>query len=277
MHSPQEKIQLIKSIAEDIGNLLSTRSSSDFDLPSPCVLWQAGDVVAHLIGGAQRHTESLKRALLGHADPPLGYVVPELEQLSFNNANRDKEIRANIGANLVSQFAECYSDLNDILVAFGSDDWNIACWHARSGTITAMQYLDLRVQEIVIHQWDLARSFNEDFHLQKENADILLTIAPNWLSGTFRPGVHLSEPIRYVFHLDGLGITVADINCYGDTFEINEDFPNIPDCEIYCDPESYILFIYGRIDITTPEFSANMKVIGDLDLMNQFEERFKGL
>ena len=74
-----------------------------------------------------------------------------------------------------------------------------------------------------------------------------------------------------------MGITVSDINCYGDTFEINEDFPNIPDCEIYCDPESYILFIYGRIDITTPEFFANMKVIGDLDLINQFEERFKGL
>ena len=163
------------------------------------------------------------------------------------------------------------------MAGFGSDDWNIPCWHARSGTITALQYLDLRVQEMVIHQWDLARSFNQDFHLQKENTDILLTIVPNWLSGTFRPGVHLSEPIRYVFHLDGLGITVSDINCYGDTFEINEDFPNIPDCEIYCDPESYILFIYGRIDITTPEFFANMKVIGDLDLMNQFEERFKGL
>ena len=201
MHSPQEKIQLIKSIAEDIGNLLSTKTSSDFDLPSPCVLWQAGDVVAHLIGGAQRHTESLKRAFSGHADPPLGYVVPELEQLSFNNANRDKEIRANIGANLVSQFAECYSDLNDILAGFGSDDWNIPCWHARSGTITALQYLDLRVQEMVIHQWDLARSFNQDFHLQNENTDILLTIVPNWLSGTFRPGVHLSEPILSLIHI----------------------------------------------------------------------------
>lgn len=277
MQNPQEKIQLIKSIAEDIEKLMLVKLPGDFDVPSPCALWQAGDVIAHLIGGAQRHVESLKRASLGTSNAPLGYIVPELDQLSFNNANRDKEIRENIGSNLRSQFTECYSYLNDVLVGLSPDDWNMPCWHARSGTITALQYLDLRVQEMVVHQWDFARSFSEAFHLEKEKAAMLLTIIPNWLAGTFRPDLHLSEPIKYAFHLDGSGVSVTNINCYGDTFEIIQDFPDTPDCEIYCDLESYVLFIYGRIGTTTLLFSENMKVFGDLDLMKRFEQWFKSL
>ena len=277
MQNPQEKIQLIKSIAEDIEKLMLGKSPQDFDVPSPCALWQAGDEIAHLIGGAQRHMESLKRASLGSSHAPLGYVVPELDQLSFNNANRDKEIRANIGSNLISQFTECYSYLNDVLVGLSPDDWNMPCWHARTGTITALQYLDLRVQEMVVHQWDFARSFSEDFHLEKEKSAMLLTIIPNWLSGTFRPDLHLSEPIKYSFHLEGSGVSATNINCYGDTFEIKQDFPDRPHCEIYCDLESYVLFIYGRIGTTTSLFAGNMKVFGDLDLMKRFEEWFRSL
>tara|TARA_B100000029_G_scaffold118584_1_gene111708 strand:+ start:2209 stop:3042 length:834 start_codon:yes stop_codon:yes gene_type:complete len=277
MYSPDEKIQLIKSIAEDIEALFSIKSISDFNMPSPCSLWQVADVVAHLIGGAQRHMESLKRSSLGNVGPPQGYVVPTLDQLSLNNANRDKEIRSNVGSNIECRFKECYSCLNDVLIAVGKDDWDMPCWHARSGTITALQYLDLRVQEMVIHQWDINRSFSEDFHLEKERAAMLLSIIPDWLSATFRPGIHLSEPITYVFHLDGLDTPITTINCYGDAFEINHDSPDTPDCDVYCDLGSYVLFIYGRIATNTSLFAEKMKVIGDVNLMNRFEEWFKGL
>ena len=147
-----EKIALVGDISTEIYNYLSHKSIKDWDVQTPCDLWQVGDVVAHLLGGAERHMSSLARAKLGEFSPPRDFMASNLSVLSASNAQRDIDIRSDSGDNLLELFKDNYLALHRVLLGFTVDDWDLLCWHARSGAISPAQYLDLRVQELVVHQ-----------------------------------------------------------------------------------------------------------------------------
>ena len=215
-----EKIALVGDISTQIYNYLSHKSIKDWDVQTACDLWQVGDVVAHLLGGAERHMTSLARAKLGEFNPPRDFMPSDLSVLSARNAQRDKNIRGNSGDSLLELFKDNYSALHKVLLGFTVKDWDLLCWHARSGAISSGQYLDLRVQELVIHQWDIFSALDDTFHLDPEGMKLLLGIATNWLAMTFRPSSSLEIPVVYRFNVDGIDSPGSHLICYGDRFEI---------------------------------------------------------
>ena len=272
-----EKIALVGDISTQIYNYLSHKSIKDWDVQTPCDLWQVGDVVAHLLGGAERHMTSLARAKLGEFNPPRDFMPSTLSVLSVSNAQRDKNIRSNSGDNLLELFKDNYSALHNVLLGFTVNDWDLPCWHARSGTITSAQYLDLRVQELVVHQWDIFSALDDAVHLDPEGMRVLFGTANNWLEMTFRPSPPVEIPVVYRFNVDGIDSPVLHLICYGDRFEICNDILNDVNCDIYCDAESYILFLYGRLKLDIGSGVDNFKVYGNGDLLGKFESWFKGL
>jgi uncharacterized protein (TIGR03083 family) len=272
-----EKLELVGDISTQIYNCLSRKSIKEWDIQTPCDLWQVGDVVAHLLGGAERHMASLTRAKLGEFNPPTDFVSSDLPVLSDRNAQRDKNIRSNAGDNLLELFKENYAALHKILLGFTVNDWDLPCWHARSGTISSAQYLDLRVQELVVHQWDIFSSLDDTVHVDPKGMRLLFGIANNWLGMTFRPSPPLDMAVVYRFNVDGIKSPVSYLICYGDRFEICDDISNDVNCDIYCDAETYILFIYGRLKLDIGIGVDNFKVYGNSDLLGKFESWFKGL
>ena len=272
-----EKIALVGDISAQIYNYLSHKSIKDWDVQTACDLWQVGDVVAHLLGGAERHMSSLARAKLGEFSPPRDFMPSDLSELSASNAQRDMNIRSDSGDNLLELFKDSYSALHKVLLGFTGNDWDLPCWHARSGVISSGQYLDLRVQELVVHQWDIFRSLDDGAHLDSAGMRLLFGIANNWLEMTFRPSPPLEMPVVYRFNVDGIDSPVTHLICYGDRFEICNDILNEINCDIYCDAESYILFIYGRLKRHNGIGVDNFKVCEDSDLLGKFENWFKGL
>jgi len=272
-----EKIALVGDISTQIYNYLSHKSIKDWDVQTACDLWQVGDVVAHLLGGAERHMSSLTRAKMGGFNPPRDFMPSDLSVLSASNAQRDMNIRSDSGDNLLELFKDNYSALHNVLLGFTVNDWDLPCWHARSGVINSGQYLDLRVQELVVHQWDIFSALDETFHLDTEGIRLLFGIANNWLAMTFRPSPALEIPVVYRFNVDGLHSSVSHLICYGDRFEICNGILNKVNCDIYCDTETYILFIYGRLNRHNGIGSDNFKVCGDSALLGKFENWFKGL
>ncbi len=237
-----EKIALVGDISTQIYNYLSHNSLKDWDVQTPC-----------------------------------DFVSSDLSVLSANNAQRDKDIRSNSGDNLLELFKDNYSALQKILRGFTVNDWDLPCWHARSGAISSGQYLDLRVQELVVHQWDIVSALDDTVHVDPEGMRLLLGIANNWLKATFRPSAPLEVPVVYRFNVDGMDSPVSHLICYGDRFEICNDILNEVNCDIYCDAETYILFIYGRLKRHNGISADNFKVCGDSDLLWKFENWFKGL
>ena len=106
---------------------------------------------------------------------------------------------------------------------------------------------------------------------------LLFAIANNWLEMTFRPSPPLEIPVVYRFNVDGIASPGTRLICYGDRFEICYDILNEVNCDVYCDAESYILFIYGRLKRHNGIVADNFKVCGGNGLIGKFENWFKGL
>ena len=63
--------------------------------------------------------------------------------------------------------------------------------------------MDLRIQELVIHDWDIRAAIDPAAILDLEGARTLLPVAQTWLAMTFRPGAKLEAAVTYRFDVTG--------------------------------------------------------------------------
>jgi hypothetical protein len=61
----------------------------------------------------------------------------------------------------------------------------------------AREYVELRIQDLAIHNWDIRAAFEPAPHLALESLPILVHMAPTWLGMSLRPGPRLAVPVIY--------------------------------------------------------------------------------
>ena len=271
------KVKVIGRIAGRLESYLSSLSQDNWSRPSRCDLWEVADVVAHLTGGVERQTQSMERGRLGAAEPPAEFSPPDAVSMSASNAQRDITLRQRLAGGLLNAFVENHARLHQLLTVFGPEDWEIPCWHARRGPIPARDYVDLRLQELVIHDWDIRAAIDPAAVLDPEGARALLPVAQTWLAMTFRPGVKLEVPATYRFDVIGHPLASYDVTADGESFEIKTQGSSPADVTITCDGDSYLLFAYGRLDASGKGGSGRLDVQGNAGLLEPFEQWFKGL
>ena len=94
-----------------------------------------------------------------------------------------------------------------------------------------------------------------------------------WLGMTFRPGPDIPKARVFRFELDGHPSHSHDVNVTGSTFQVGPTSTTQADALLRCDGDSYLLYIYGRIDSSSPR----LNIEAEPALMGQFEAWFKGL
>ena len=271
------KVNIIRGVAERLESYLSSLSRDKWSQPSRCELWEVADVVAHLTGGAERQTKSMEEGRQGRAEPPAGFSPPDSVSMSAINAQRDITLRQSLADSLLNAFSENHVRLHQLLTEFGPAEWEIPCWHARRGPIPARDYVDLRLQELMIHDWDIRAAIDPAASLDPEGAQALLPVAQTWLAMTFRPGVKLAEPATYRFDVTGHPSVSHDVTADGESFEIKTQGSGTADVTITCDRDSYLLFAYGRLDASGKGSSGKLEIRGNTRLLEPFEQWFKGL
>jgi hypothetical protein len=143
--------------------------------------------VAHLTGGAERQIQSMVRDRKGDAAPPPSFAPMDVAALSASNAQRDIVMRERLGDALLDAFITQYDRLGQLLAQFGPVDWDTLCWHARQGAMPAREYVDLRIQELAIHDWDIRVAFEPEHHLAPESLPILVNWGRRTRRGTTWP------------------------------------------------------------------------------------------
>lgn len=269
----QSRVDLIQGLAQRMHTFLADLSEEDWARPSACDAWQVRDVLGHLIGGAERQMESLRRGLNGDAGPPEGFVPLDADAISANNARQYIALRESLGDQLLPVFVQRYRELGEALNALGLGDWEVRCWHMRRGNMTARDYVDLRIQELTIHDWDMGWAFDPDRRLDEDGVEALLDIAPMWLDMTFRPGPTLPEPVVFRFELEDHPRRNHDVSVTGSQFQVVAGSTSPADALVRCNGDAYLLYLYGRITWSAPRLSVEAKPA----LMRQFEVWFKGL
>ncbi len=256
------RVELIKRLSGDIHRRLSEGPAAALNGPSACSEWDVGTVAAHLAGGAVRQREALLRGLAGEGGPPEGEsVMPTADQVQQANAVNNVEMRREWGDALLDNFQQWYQELDDTLRDW--TDWSIGCWHRRRGTISASSYLDLRIQELVIHDWDMRSGGAGEGELDADGAAALLPGSEMWYQLCFRPTAPLTTPVAYRFEVggDGGASLSHDVVVTGDAFSIEPCAPDRqPDLTVRCDAGTYLLCLYNRVDWNTAKRAGRVRV-----------------
>ena len=276
------KIALIRRLSGDIHRRLSAAPASALDGPTACSEWDVATVAAHLAGGAVRQRDAMLRGQAGHSGPPdgeTGLATPD--QVQQANAVNNAQMRADLGDALLDNFQRNYQEL-DVLLQ-GWSDWSIGCWHRRRGTITASSYVDLRIQELVIHDWDMRSAGAGEGALDAEGIVALLPASEMWYQLCFRPTATLTIPAVYRFEVgnnDGSGSrdsnrdsssAVAatlrhDVTVTGDAYSVAEpSAARQPQLTIRCNANTYLLCLYNRMDWNAAKRAGRIRVSQDAD------------
>ncbi len=273
----ERRVAVAKQLAENIRQYLGELTPEQWELPSACAEWQVRDVVSHLLGGAERQAESMERGRGGDSNPPAGFVPPDPAALSATNAQRDIDRRNLLAGNYLEAFDASYEALHSQFDAFGEGSWDTLCWHVRRGAMTAASYVELRIQEIAIHDWDIRSAFQPDAGLDPNCVPVLLDMSPTWLGMCFRPSARLAKPVVYGFNVGPEEPRQFRMNVTGDAFQMVPGQASQADLSLSATAEQYLLFTYGRLTAADGISSGKLTVNGDTAHLDQFEVWFKGL
>ena len=253
MVSILEKAQLIKSESDRIGQFLKGLPSEAWLVKSACEAWEVRDVVAHLTGGVDRFAPNITRGAGGDGSAPDGAPpagVGDMDARLKANAQVAIDFRESLGDDLVKTFNENCARLNEVLAELGEGDNDKPCYHP-AGTISVGTYLNLRLTELIVHEWDCRSRLEPSPALSAESLPSILEMFPVFVVGRlFDPGVNIGAPTRFRFELTGAGAESYDIVAGGGqkaVMELASD--KRPDAIIGCDTQTFVLIVYGRITI----------------------------
>ena len=270
----EHRVEVAKRLAATIRKYLGELTPEQWELPSACAEWQVQDVVSHLIGGAERQAESMERGRAGDSNPLAGFVPPEPAALSATNAQRDIARRNEMAGHFLESFDASYEKLHHEFDEFGKGSWDTLAWHVRRGAMTGAAYVELRIQELAIHDYDIRSAFEPNAGLDPDCVPVLIDMSPRWLGMCFRPSAKLPKPVVYGFEVgsDKYRMTVT-----GDAFEMVAGEAPQADLSLSATGEQYLLFTYGRLTSDDGIHLGRLAVSGDTAHLDQFEVWFKGL
>lgn len=278
MSSTESQIELIKTLVSSIGSRASSLSPEQLALQSACSEWQVQDVVGHLIGGAERQIDSMSRGLAGDSGPPQGFTPASSSAMSAGNSQRDVQRRVDLGDGLMTAYNDYYARLYDVLDGFNPDHWDTLCWHMRRGPMPASEYLELRIQELAIHDWDMRKPLEANPSLNPDCIDEVLGFATKWLRMCFRPGDKLETPVVYEFDIAPPHATSITLRINGDGFDVLSCRETPEERWTICaEAPAFLLFIYGRITGREAVAANEFAITGDPAQLDQFEAWFRGV
>ena len=133
-----------------------------------------------------------------------------------------------------------------------------------------------------MHEWDIRAGLEPDAQLSAASIpSILLTIGESIASGSLRwafwSGPALPAPVRYRFIVTGANLTRSDVLVDGNTLRMDEPQESTANVTVHCDAATYVLLVYGRLNLEAALDSGRLVVVGDPALVLDFGQWFRGI
>jgi hypothetical protein len=217
---------------------------------------------------------NISRGVRGDSSPPEGFppagegdVAARMEA----NAHRSIALRESLGETLLPTFGARCDSLNRLLAGLGPHDWDDLCYHPLA-TISVRTYIDLRITELAVHEWDIRSRLETSAHLSAECLPAVMDLIPVLVVGRlFQPGSWLSTPVRYRFELTGTVPGWHDIVVEGGKARMEPAGTAPANVTFRCDAETFPLLVYGRTTLARAVADGRIAVEGDRKLAAQFE------
>jgi hypothetical protein len=179
-------------------------------------------------------------------------------------------------AALLEAFGNDYQRLHRLLLDLQPADWDKPCFHRR-GILPIRDYVGLRLQELVIHGWDMRTAFDAAAVLSERPLPVLVGLAQRWLSNTFRPVPQLAAPIRYRFDVSGPAPLRQDVLVSQESCSLVPAADSSADVTFRCHTGNYILLVYGRLPLERAVATGRLEIDGNRAQAFLFPALFQGV
>jgi hypothetical protein len=195
-------------------------------------------------------------------------------------AHMARATREHLGTQVLATFAATITRLHGFLAGVGPQEWEHLCYHPWR-LMPVRQFLAMTLQELVLHGWDIRSRLSPDATLSPESVPALLELiatsrTSGFLSWAFRPGPQLAAPIRYRFEVIGSVPRWVDIVIEGDHAHIADATDTSASVTFYCDMETYVLVMYGRLSLAAASGVDRLRIEGGQGSVAAFAQWFKG-
>jgi hypothetical protein len=179
-------------------------------------------------------------------------------------------------AALLQTFVNDYQRLHQVLLDLQPAEWDKLCFHRR-GVLPVRDYVGIRLQELVIHGWDMRTAFDAAATLSERPLPGLVGLAQRWLSNTFHPVPQLAVPVRYRFDVSGPALLRQDVLVSQESFQLVPAADVSADVTFHCHTGNYILLIYGRLPLDRAVATGRLEIEGNRELASLFPTLFQGV
>lgn len=274
MGSVIEKVRLVKEESARIAQYLNSLSLDAWSTQSACDAWQVRDVLAHLTGSMEMFGANIARGVAGDSTPPEGLPSAGEGDMAVRlvaNAQRAVDFRESQGDGLLAAFNDRRVQFDEVLSKLRESDREKPCYHP-AGTISVETFLNLRITELIVHEWDIRSSLEPAAVLSEQSLPSIMEMFPVFVVGRlFNPGSRLTITVRFRFELTGPVSGSHDIVAGGDAKALMEQTgEGIPSVTFSCDTQTFVLLVYGRITLQEGVSAGRITVSGDNALAAQF-------
>jgi uncharacterized protein (TIGR03086 family) len=148
----REPLQLLVRANDEFALRLRLVGLDDWRRPTPCTEWDVRALVNHVVGANVRYRMLLQGALTEAVE-----------------ATRNLD---HLGTDALASFT---ATANDVVACFQEDGALERITHHVTGDRTGRELLSMRILDVAIHGWDLARAIGADDTLDDELVTFLLT------------------------------------------------------------------------------------------------------
>ena len=274
MGSVLEKVQLVKDESARIGAYLKTLKPEAWSTKSVCDAWEVQDVVAHLTGAVERFGPNIVRGAEGDSSAPDGMPQAGVGDMAARlraNAQVAIDYRESLGSGLLATYNDGRLKFDEFLSGLQDADRDKPCYHP-AGTISVETYLNLRLTELIVHEWDIRSSLEREPVMSAESLLAIIEMFPVFVVGRlFDPGANMTATARFRFELTGSVAGSYDIVAGGGQKAIMESASDKrPDAIFGCDTQTFVLLVYGRLSLEKAMADDLIIVTGDTSLTAGF-------
>ena len=265
--------------SEQLDKYLQTLPATVLEQQSACERWTVGDVVAHLIGGAQMCAEHISRGVQGNLAPPEGFPPAgegDPEVMGKLNAHRTIFRRAGFGNKLLPAFKSTNDRLNQLIAGLSPDDWDKPCYHP-IGVIPVQTYVSLRMFELSLHGWDIASRLEPETHLSTESLPSLMELISTMCSMLVQAPPGHPPGDRYRFRLGGVVTGDYDIVIEGTGARMVAAGREPASAVLQCDAKHFPLLMTGRLSVESAMNLGQLVIEEGRWLPPGFGDWFKGV
>ena len=274
MGSVMEKVQLVKEESARIGVYLKTLKPEEWSIPSACDAWEVQDVVAHVMGAVERFGPNIVRGAGGDGSAPEGMPEAGVGDMAARlraNAQVAVDFRESLGGEILNIYNKEMTRFDEFLSVLTDADKDKPCYHP-AGTITVETYLNLRLTELIVHEWDIRSRLEEATVMSAESLPSIMEMFPVFVVGRlFDPGANMPVSARFRFELTGTVAGSHDISAGGGQKAMMESASDKrPDAIFGCDTQTFVLLVYGRLSMEQLLADGLVVASGDTSLSGQF-------